>query len=308
MNLTAMTKKTTILCLLLLLAASVANAAVIDRVVAIVNDGIITSYQLDQRLATTKGAKDNPASRRQMLEVMIDELLMRQRAEEIGIQIGEADVDKAVADVARKNGISVEDLQKALKAQGLTLEQYREQLRGQILNYKLLGHEVQSKVDITRKEIRDYYQQHLDEYRRSASVTLARISCPVNGDRDAAMKIAKQARRRLLAGESVDDVLLALSTYATVDGGDMGNFAPGELSGPFAAAIADLDSGGVSAVIDSGDTLHVLKVEQRTSAGVVDLSQVEEEIRTLLRKQKLEKRMKKWRKKLRDGAYIDVRL
>lgn len=303
-----MLKKIVFAGLVLSLMAATASAETLSKIAAVVNEDIITTRQLDSRLSAEAPRARGAGQQRQMLDMMISELLMQQRAEEIGIVVSDEDIEKAITDVETQNNISREQLEQALIAQGLTMSRYRNQLTNQILRYKLMGREVQSKVDITRQEVRNYYQQHLEDYRQSAHTRLSRLSFPVTADSQQAQQNADLARRKLVEGATVDQVLLDLSGHTQVEGGDMGAFKPGELSPAFEEAITALEIGGISDILTLGGMLHLLKVEERNSGGVADLASVEAEIGELLRKKKMEEKLEQWRTDLKGDAYIDIRL
>jgi len=303
-----MLKKIVLVGLVFGLMAVTANAETLSKIAAVVNEDIITTRQLDQRLNVEASGAAGGLQQRQVLDMMIAELLMQQRAAEIGIVVGDEDIEKAISDVETQNNITREQLEQALIAQGLTMDRYRNQLTNQILRYKLMGREVQSKVDITRQEVRNYYQQHLDDYRQSAHTRISRLSFPISSDNQQAQHNADLARRKLIEGESIDQVLLDLSGQTQIEGGDMGAFKAGELSPAFELAITPLEVGGVSEVLELGGMLHVLKVEERNSGGVAELSSVEEQISEQLRKEKLETKLEQWRTELKSDAYVDIRL
>jgi peptidyl-prolyl cis-trans isomerase SurA len=303
-----MFKKIAVTGLLLSLFTTPVLAEQISKIAAVVNDEIITTRQLEQRIASKPGQINTDADRRQELDNMIAELLMEQRSREIGLEVSEEDIETAIEDVERQNNISRDQLEQALIAQGLSMKAYRNQLRLQILRYKLMGHEVQSKVDITRQEVRNYYQEHLDQYRQQPRIRLSRLTFPEGDDRAKAVADAEIALRKLDEGKSVDDVLLSMSTTTRVEGGEMGSFVEGELSEAFEQALEGLDSGEHTGVISLGGALHVLKVEERIGGSVADISAVEDQIRNELRQQKMEKKLDEWRTELRSVAYVDVRL
>ncbi len=303
-----MAKKILLTGLMLALLTSSAMAQVVSRIAAVIDDDIITTRQLEQRLEQAGGDSSDFLQQRKMLDGMINELLMQHRAEEIGIEVADQDIDQAIGDVESKNNITRDQLEQALLNQGTTMERYRNQLRQQILRYKLRGREVQSKVDITNQEIRDYYKKNLEDYKETANVRLSRISLAVGNDAAQAQEDAQLAQQKLREGESVADVLLDLSSHTPVEGGEMGKFKPGELSSSFEKAIAGLDAGGVSPIITSNGMLHILKVEEKSTGGYIFLNKVEDDIRRELRQKKVEKKLEKWREDLKKNAYIDIRL
>ncbi|EAT15634.1 SurA N-terminal domain-containing protein [Desulfuromonas acetoxidans] len=280
----------------------------LSKIAAVVNDEIITTRQLEQRLVSRGERSATDAQKRQELDNMINERLMEQRSREIGLEVSDDDIETAINDVQQQNNISREQLEQALIAQGLSMSGYREQLRGQILRYKLMGYEVKSKVDITRQEVRNYYQEHLDQYRQSPRVRLSRLTFPLGDDPTAARENATIALRKLDDGESVDEVLVNMSPRTRIEGGEMGSFVAGELSETFEQAIADLDSGDHTPLIPLGDALHILKVEERIPGSVADISTVEEQIRGELSQQKMDQKLQEWRENLRSESYVDVRL
>nr|WP_320114587.1 SurA N-terminal domain-containing protein [uncultured Desulfuromonas sp.] len=303
-----MLKKLVLTALLFSLLVPSVWAEQLNKIAAVVNDEIITTRQLEQRLAQKGERSATDTQKRQELDSMINERLMEQRCREIGIEVTPDDIEAAVNDVQQQNNITREQLEQALIAQGLTMAVYREQLRGQILRYKLMGYEVKSKVDITRQEVRNYYQEHLDQYRQDPRVRLSRLTFPLGDDPAAAEEGATIALRKLDAGESVDDILLNMSPRTRIEGGEMGSFVAGELSATFEQAIADLDSGEHTSIITLGNALHILKVEERISGSVADIASVEEQIRGELRQQKMDLKLQEWRENLRSESYVDVRL
>jgi peptidyl-prolyl cis-trans isomerase SurA len=297
--------------LLLCVTAAGASAAdsqsdVISRIAAVVNDEIVTTLELEQRL------QEQPAemglTQEQMLQSMITDILMEQRAAQIGVAVAEADIDRAVQDVEQQNDISTEQLEQALEAQGMNMLQYREQLKSQILRFKLTGIEVKSKADVTSREVRDYYAAHMDDYHLPAQIRLSRISLPLGPQGNATYAQAEAMRKELAAGRSVEEIVAAQPATLQADGGDMGYFKPGELSPVFNEALAGLKAGQVTDILQSADILHILRVEESTSGRVAAFEEVKDEISAQLQRDKMEEKYEAWRKELRESAYIEVRL
>jgi peptidyl-prolyl cis-trans isomerase SurA len=296
----------TFVALIMLCGAASAPAEVISRIAAVVNDEIITTRQLEQRVDAQ--APDEGMSRRQMLENMITDILVEQRAAEIGIGVSEEDIDRAVADVERQNGITTAQLEQALVAQGMSMREYREQLRNQILRFKLTGIEVKSKADVTRREIESYYNEHQDEYRQPARMRLSRISIPLKVEGKETYAQAEEMRQSLEDGRSIEDILDRFPSGLGAEGGDMGYFKPGELSPMFNEALEGLEEGDVTDILQSDEILHILRVEESSAGGVAPLEEVEDKIAEQLRQKKMEQELKKWREDLRENAYIEIRL
>jgi len=179
-------KRIAYLFLLLLLMSQPCWAKTLTKVAAVVNGDIITTYQLDKAVldALAKSPNSNQMSaaqldelKKQTLEKLINETLLDQRIKELGIEVSDSELSGAIEDVARKNGMSKEALAKALAAQHLTMDSYREKIKKDILHYKLMSREVNYKVMVTSSEVRRYYDEHLSDY--NLKPTRSPISPPV---------------------------------------------------------------------------------------------------------------------------------
>lgn len=284
-----------------------APALELNRIVAVINNDAVTSIQLDRTLAVGVGT---PAidERRQVLERLIEESLIRQRAEEIGLTVSDDEVEAAVQDVLRQNRLSKEQLDVALAQQGITPADYRQSLRRQILRFKLVGREVQSLMDVSSREIQDYYAANSAAYREAATIELQHISFPLAGqDVKVQEERGKTALAALRSGKDFATVL-ATAVQDGAEGGEMGSLNLEDLTPAFAAAVKDLPVGGSSELIASAEALHLLVVTARTPGKVRTLDEVREEIRSKLAEQKRSTAAKDWLDGLKKRAHIDVRL
>jgi peptidyl-prolyl cis-trans isomerase SurA len=308
--------------MLLLVPVSGARSETISRIAAVVNDDIITTHQLEvkvaEHLSAEAGGQNLSAGemetlRRGLLAELVEEVLISQRIDELGLKVADEEIEAAVLDVQKQNKLTREQLVQALQLEGMTFEAYRENLGKQILRFKLLGREVQSKVEVTNQEIRDYFRTHLDDFREPAYVRLARLSFPLpaksSADQREAVRLkAEEALDRLRQGEDFYSVLLSSTADQSAEGGDLGTFKEGELTAAFERAVKGLKEGEVSAVIETPDGFHLLKVEERSSGTIRQFDAVQDEIQKTIADQKTEARFKEWAQSLRKNAYIDIRL
>lgn len=294
-----------LLCLLLPLNAP---ALELNRVVAVINNDAVTSLQLDKALAGAAPATPAIDERRQVLERLIEESLMRQRAEEIGLTVSDEEVEAAVQDVLRQNRLTKEQLDVALTQQGISPDDYRQGLRRQILRFKLVGREVQSLIEVSNREIQDYYAANSAAYHEAPRITLQHISFPLTGqDAKVQEERANAARAALRAGSDFASVLAA-AMQDGADGGDMGELYLEDLTPAFASAVRDLPVGASSELIATEQALHLLIVTQRTPGQVRSLDAVREAIRNQLAEQKRATAAKDWLEGLKKRAHIEVRL
>lgn len=308
--------------MLLLAPLCSARAETVSRIAAVVNDELITTYQLDKKVAerlTAEGsgqklsANEMDALRRSLLSELVEEALIRQRIDELGLKVADEEIEAAIQDVQKQNKLTREQLIQALQFEGMTFDAYRENLGKQILRFKLLGREVQSKIEVTNQEIRDYFREHIDEFREPAYVRLSRLTFPLPAKAtavqiEATRAKADEALARLRQGEDFYAVLLANTADQSAEGGDLGTFKAGELTTAFERAVQGLKEGEISAVIETPDGFHILRVEERSPGKIRQFDAVQGEIQKAIADQKTEARFKEWAQSLRKNAYIDIRL
>jgi peptidyl-prolyl cis-trans isomerase SurA len=304
----------------MLVGISSGQAAVVSRVAAVVNADIITTHQLDQALKKEMSqmkASPSPAQigalRKELLSRLIEEKLIQQRIDSLGLKVSEEELETALQDVQAQNQLSREDLKEAIMAQGLSFEEYCENLRSQILRYRLLGIEVRRKVDVSEGEVRDYYRAHLDDFREPPNITLSVLAFPVPeraglAEREAIRSAANKAAELLAEGSGLEAVAEEFSREYGASSRSLGNVAQSELDPDLAAAIKGVEIGGFSPLIEKATALVLLRVDERHDAGLRQYYSVEEEIRQHLIEQKSDVRSKEWIKGLKQNAFIDIRI
>jgi peptidyl-prolyl cis-trans isomerase SurA len=306
----------------LLLAALPAGAQVVSRIAAVVNDEVITTAQLDQevdrQLTAEAKAQDLTEEmrrklREEVLPLVIEETLVSQRARKLGIHVSDEEVDRAIEDVLKQNGIGSEQLAEALAAQGLTMAAYRVNLGRQLLNFKLVGREIRSETEVTNQELRNYFQEHLEDYREPPFIRLSRISfffAPgIGSSRIADLRTRSQeALQRLRGGESFDDVVSAYTGDKGGEGGPMGTFGEGELAEPFISAVAGLTVGQVSDVVETPQGFHILRLDEKNPGRIPAFEEVRDRISSMILERKRKEAISGWTEKLKKEAHIEVRL
>ena len=308
--------------LLLLLGVSLAQAEAetISRIAAVVNSDIITTNQLDQKLQEHLAKQDRQPSpaqlgvlRQELLSRMIEESLVQQRIKALKLSVSEEEIETALIDVQRKNQLTREALEEAVMAQGLTFDAYRENLRQQIMRYKLVSAEVRSQVDVTEQEVVEYFRAHLDDYREPPEMMLSSLAFPVKKNATAEEKarvraVAQEALERLRRNEPLETVAAAYKANHGATGGPLGRFADSELTPAFTAALEGVLVGAYSEPVEVGESISLLRVDARHSGGLRQFDSVKFDIRQMIMDQKTDARIKEWTKALRAKAFIDVRL
>lgn len=248
----------------------------LDFIVAIVNSEPITNQDVRNRVqrleARSAGATDLA---RAALEALIAERVQVQAAAEAGIRIDDAAVDQAVADVARQNQISVDELRRRLAADGVNFERYRRDLRDEIALVRLRDREVESRVRISEQEI----DRHLAERQAAAAtaeptqIHLAQILVAVpegaSAEQEQQLKVkAEQLRRRLDEGADFSGLAQQASDAPDkANGGQLGLRSPDRYPPLFVDATRSLAVGAVAGPVRSGAGFHLLKLLERQMPG-----------------------------------------
>jgi len=299
-------------------------AELIDRVVAVVNDDVITLSELEEEAAPTfaKIRAEAPAdevddaiqkARREILRSMIDHKLLLQRAAKRQIEVADADIDAAMDRIMEQNSLTVEQFREQLASMGVSEEKYRSSVHDQILRSRLLSYEIRSKVVITNEQIEAYYRDKYVQHNSADGYHILQFGSGWedsgrSASKEEALKRAEQLREMVLAGENFNEIAKSYSDLPSgVDGGDIGTFRKEELADYMWQSIKDLHPGEVSPVIETPAGFQFFKLLSKSSDGVIaqaPLENVKEEIRTTLYDQELKKKFEYWVKELRENSYV----
>ncbi len=303
----------------LLVTVAPVSAKTLSKVAAVVNDEIITTYQLDKAVVAALAKKSNSNQltatqfdqmKIQVLKKMVNDKLLKQRIVELDLHVSAAEIDNAVEDVQRKNGLTREELEQALVSQGMSMAKYMQQIKDEILRYRLLGREVNYKVMVTSREVRSYYDQHIDEYDTTPKIRINRISFDIPaGNEDEQLAFRKRvnvSRYLLLDGEGFEKVLATQED--SVSGDDMGLLVEADLAEPILLALVGLVSGDVSEPVEIGGQLHLFQITERTSIAGDPFDQYKAEIEEKLKREKTDIRFDEWQLELSDKAFIEIRI
>lgn len=314
-----------ILLLALPIGAGWSDAQVADRIVAVVNNDLVTLSEFNaafepfrQRILSTEpgpnAAQMLEQSRRELLDRMISELLIEQEARRSGIAVKDEEVMAVVRDHLGRRNLTLEAFQRELSKEGMTLEEYRKGIKDQLIRMKLVRRDVRAKVIITPEEIGRYYEKYRHEYEGEEEVRIRQILVPVPRDADSGAftrlrREADEIRKRIGSGESFEAIAARYSVgAAAAQGGDLGFIGRGLMHSEVEEVAFKLGMDEISGVIESPVGFHIVKLVDRRGAGIKKLEVVQEEIRARIEEEKMEKKFEEWLINLRNKSYIDVRI
>jgi peptidyl-prolyl cis-trans isomerase SurA len=298
-------------------------AELVDRIIAYVNDDIITLSELNERTnALVASRQQNPflreqelsleEMRRNMLNRLIDERLASQEISRLKISVSEEAVDREIARILKENRLTQETLEAELRKEERTITDLRQQIKVGLEQRKLVSREVQSKTVITDEIVEAYYQSNMKDFQVKERWRIQDIYLPYYPDdtpeeRARLRDLAQEILKRVRAG--VDFGLLA-KNYSqgpgAEEGGDMGYFAPGELEPVLEAAVENLKAGEVSPDIETTIGIHIIKVTEVDRAPPKALDEVRENIRNLLYGREVDFRYREWLSSLRERSYVRI--
>jgi peptidyl-prolyl cis-trans isomerase SurA len=334
------------LCLLFGLSVAVLHAdSIVDEIIARVNDQIITRSDYEKAKASVQDELKQrspadwqqklPAAQKQILRDLIDKQLLLEKGKELGIT-GETETVKRLNQMRQQMGLaSMEDLENEAKKQGVSFEDFKEQIREDAVTAQVIGQEVGAKLHITDEEVQQFYSQHKKELEGPEEVNLSEILISTEpakpaGQNDAnatdsekteepatedPAKLAEAEKKAAAAEQTLkngsmkfEDLAKKISSGTTAaQGGPLGSFKRGELAKELEDKTFALKAGEFTEPIRTKQGFIILKVNEHRSAGVPPLKEVEDKVREAVYSQKLEPAARAYLQKLREQAYIDVK-
>jgi peptidyl-prolyl cis-trans isomerase SurA len=302
---------------LLALAALSASADVLERVIVAVNGDIVTQSEFEQRqVAAVQGARIAPSeierylrdNNARILQEAIDDLLLVQRAAELGYKVPSSYLDEVIAGIKKDNNIATDaDLNEQLRREGMTLSDLRRNIERQVLRRQVLQRELESRMNVSEAEARGDYQKNKAQHERPPSVTLREIV--VSGEDDSTRVRAEDVVRRARAGEDFDALARSSSSASSATrGGELGQVSRNDLAPDLARVVFALPVGGVTDAIPVEKGFRILKVEQRSDGGLVPFDQVKGEILRRLAQEKAAHEYQTYIEGLRKPALISLKV
>jgi parvulin-like peptidyl-prolyl isomerase len=287
--------------LLLLLAfvtiSPAVRAEVLNRVVLRVNDQIATLYDYEQRRSNMarellrQPDLDSEERTKLLGEIgelaykdLYEELLIESRAQQLDINVGDAEINQQIAQMKQNFGIQSDaDFAAALAQSGMTEAQLRERLRRDLRAREVMGREVQGRVKLDEDDLRRIYQRDRDQFKQPEQVQLREIVVLDEGGLPTAeerQRLAAQIRATVAGGKPLADAVAETSGKGQTSGViEVGWVTPGDLDANLEAAVWKLAPGAVSEPVAGRGGLHVIQVVDRKEARIPPFAEVQEQIR-----------------------------
>ncbi len=296
-------------------------AILLDRVVALVNKEVITWSELYQLMEKESSAELKALDEEERMEVfkksekafldrLIDIRLQIQEAKRLGIEASPEDVDEAIENIKKKYSLTTEEMEASLVQEGLTFEDYRKRLYEQIMMSKLVNQEVRSKIFVSDEEVNDIFNKSENTITSQESYKLRQIFFNVPENDDMKKDVEAKASfiiEKINEGEDFSRLAQEHSEDASAKlGGDLGYIQKELLTEEFVEVLSDMEIGDNSIPFWTQQGLHIVKLEDKTSAKTEEI--FKKQIKEKLLEEKFTKTYESWIKGLRDGAHIIIRL
>lgn len=317
------------------------SAAVVDKIIAVVNDDVVTLGEFNAAFdPVLKNIEDNYKGpdknalinqyKEAVLKRLIDNLLIEQEVKKLGknLAIKDDEIMEVIRDMIAKKNTNMEEFKNNLVREGTSLEALKKEIKNQLLRMKLLRWEIKSKVMVSEEEIGAHYDKNRQDYEGKEAVRLKLIFLPLppkiegktkanaKADLKSAMTAkakvkaaAEELRRRALAGEQFE--LLAANHSqgpGAAQGGDIGFVEKGTMIAAVDTAAFKLLPGQVSEVIETELGFHIIKAVDKKGAGIKPISAVREEIKAKIEDEKLEKKFEEWISSIRAKSFIETKM
>ncbi len=311
----------------ILLGASSARASVVERVVAVVGDQAVLLSDLRTRAVpylvrinqqVPAGAQRSAAISQlyeTVLQRLVDEQLQEVAAQKAQVTVSAQEISEALERVAAQNGISVERLMEEAQRSGLTDTQYRQEIRRQLLEAKLLNVRIQGRIQVSDEEVRAAYREIVLEQRKELSFQAAWIFVDIDGSQTASAVEASRQHADAIsraAREGADFAALARAQSTDeatrMEGGLLPLMVPGKLPAQIDKVLLSLEPGQVSAPVRIGKHFVVLKLLSRAPSSLPSLAEAEGRVRERVYAEKMAKARERWMENLKRQTHVDLRL
>ncbi len=312
-------KKAAFFLLAALLCPHPAPAEVVERILAVVNDEIVTEQDLEivmapvvaqYRTMYTGAEYDEKVRevREEFLSKVIDDKLILGEAKRRLVIVKDEEVDEMMAEVRNKFPTR-EAFVSAIEEQGLTEKRLWNRFHDQLMTQKFVTYEVKSKVSVSPGEVNDYYRAHEQEFKQGDQAHLQHILIRTSTRSDEEAKtLATDLIAQLAAGKPFEELAKAHSEGAeAAEGGEMGWVERGQLLGEIDEKVFALNTGELAGPLQSTLGYHIFKLVERKEVSVRPIADVRPQIQDILFKQKLKDKLESWMASLKKNAYISIR-
>ena len=293
-----------------LVPAHAAQAAVVEKVVAVVNSRIITLSELNQEIKDVVTNPEAEIDAREVLDAMVDRILLDQQAAARKISVSDEEVKAVVKSQQEAMGLDEEAIAEELKKQNMTEELFYRQWKYQIVSRRLLDSVTQGSIAVTDEEIEEYHRKHYGEedsgYGKQTKIAHILITKETEG----ALLKAEEVLELAKSGEPFAQLArkYSMDESSAQNGGLLGYFVKGDLVPEIESAVEQTEVNGIAGPVLSSRGYHVVKVLERIEDEDSSVSRYRDRIKHQIYMEKVERFISSWLEDVKKNSYIEIKI
>ena len=293
-----------------LMPAHAAQAATAEKVVAVVNNRIITLSELHQEIKDVRTNPEAEINSREALDAMIDRILLDQQAAARKISVSDEEVRAIVKSQQEAMGLDEEAIAKELKKQNMTEELFHRQWKYQILSRRLLDSVTQGSIAVTDEEIEEYHRKHYEGEDASYGKQTKIAHILINQETENALSKAEEVLELAKSGESFAELArkYSMDESSAQNGGLLGHFIKGDLVPEIESAVEQTEVNGIAGPVKTSRGYHIVKVLEKIEAGESSVSRYGDRIKHQLYMEKVERFITSWLEDIKKKSYIEIKI
>ena len=286
---------------------------VVDRIIAIVNDDIITLKEVESFVHVEKRNQFTSLDEylrnlllKEKLDFFINALLIKQQARKLKIEVSDNEIESIIENIKKQNLITEIELKEQLKRDNITYYNFVEGIRMNVLRSRVLARVISPEVKVTDAMLKEYYDKHKDEF-RDTEYHLKQIF--VSGQKNDGSQQAATAYKLLSQGKTFEDVAMEFSDDPSgKQGGDIGFVKVEELLPALKESVKLLVPNTYANVVQTPYGFHILKLIEIRKTDLPLFEALKDRIHEQIVFQESEKRSNEYIDKLRQSSYIEVKI
>ena len=285
------------------------RAEIVEKVVAVVNERVITLSELRRDIRDS--ARDlSQVDGEKALDEMIDRILLDQQAFARKISVTDAEVETSMKRRREDLKLDEKSVEEELRKQNMTEKSFFRQWKYQLLSRKLLDSSMQGSIAVTEKEIEEHHREHYGEEDLASGERTRIAHVLIAREREDAAEVLGRVMELARGGEPFENLAAqySMDEASAQRGGDLGYFAKGDLVPELESAAAETPVGEIAGPVETGLGYHVIKVLERSEDGRASASRYRNRIRQEIYMRKVEEFVSSWLSDLRENSYVETKL
>ena len=290
-----------------------AHSEVVDRIVAIVNDDIITLKELQSFILLERQSRHTSVNEylqnqkmKEKLDLFIDGVLIKQQAKKLKVDVSEKELDGIIDNIKKQNLITDAELREQLKKENIDYDSFVEGIRMNVLRGRVISRVISSEVNVSDKVLREFYESNKDLF-NNEEYRVKQIF--ISAQKPDAQKQAQKVYGLLAQGKPFEDVAREYSDDpSSKQGGDIGTVKAEDLLPALIEALKATEPGSYTKIVTTPYGWHILKLIEVIGAGETSFESMKDKVRERYVQYESEKRYQDYIKKLRQASYIEVKI